>query len=140
MSNGIALTSILFYLIFSYLFIVNILAAFIWEADKPAVIIPFLFIIYCGQQMLYIFGPIVTMEYFGEEYFGRLWGTILFISGIFAMIVNVIFGWLYDKAADPGSWTCYGVDCFETSSKLLTLLNTSALLTSTILWLRRKRL
>ncbi len=78
------------------------------------------------------------MEYFGDEYFGRLWGTILFISGIFSMIVNVIFGWLYDTAAMHSAWTCYGIECFETSSKLLTVLNNFALITSAILWIRRK--
>ncbi len=96
---------------------------------------------YIFQMLLYSLAPIITLEYFGEAHFGRLYGSILFASGIMTLLVQFWFAHLYETQvpANSNSKTCVGAHCFNSSSKMLCILSTVSLITGGFLWYRRKR-
>ena len=113
------------------------LMMFIGECDQFWIILSVMIAIYTGQDLMNSFGSIITFEYFGTEHFGRNWGFITFLCGIVALPVQYGFGKMYDRESPGESQTCYGVECFRTSSTILTVLNHTSLLTVLVLWFRR---
>ncbi len=92
------------------------------------------------QALVYSLAPVITLEYFGDTHFGKIWGSILFASGLVGLLVNYWFSYLYQMQIPPGdkSKTCYGAKCFDLSSKMLCIISTVSLITGGFLWYRRK--
>ncbi|XP_064648839.1 uncharacterized protein LOC135501045 [Lineus longissimus] len=60
--------------------------------------------------------PTLFVDYFGLKYFPRTWGACATLGGVVALLLQGLFGVLYDAAAtNPGEKFCYGTKCFEWS-------------------------
>ncbi|XP_041378072.1 probable transporter MCH1 [Gigantopelta aegis] len=60
--------------------------------------------------------PAMTSEFFGMRYFGRNWGFMMLGSSVGGMILQQIFGAIYDdRIRTPGLKDCYGLGCFRYS-------------------------
>ncbi len=97
--------------------------------------------VFTMQSLIYTMAPVITLEYFGDTHFGRLWGSILLLAGVGGLLVQVWFAHLYEMQVpvDGKSKTCFGADCFNLSSKMLCILSSIALITSGFLWFRQKK-
>ncbi|XP_055958198.1 uncharacterized protein LOC126828107 [Patella vulgata] len=60
--------------------------------------------------------PTMTSEHFGMKYFGMNWGLMMVGSGIGGLIMQQVYGSLYQAAiGDPSVTDCYGLRCFRWS-------------------------
>ncbi|ESP01114.1 hypothetical protein LOTGIDRAFT_172742 [Lottia gigantea] len=60
--------------------------------------------------------PTITSEYFGMKYFGMNWGLMMVGTGVLGVLLQQMFGALYDNAIGiEGITQCYGLKCFRWS-------------------------
>ena len=84
--------------------------------------------------------PVLTAEYFGVRYFSVNFGSIFLIQGCFTLLVQFVFGLLYDfKVTNVATHTCYGMQCFFVTSCLLCVLSIVTAITSVALCLRKRK-
>jgi MFS family permease len=83
---------------------------------------------------------ILCSEYFGLKYFGRNWGAFVISNGIFSLLLQKIFGALYDaEISVPGETFCYGPHCFRWNFAVATVLTGCAVLFNVGLIERRRK-
>ena len=119
---------------------VIILIIFLFFGDHLIIMFLTSYTCYVTLGSMFVIGPILSGEYFGLQYYGRNFGTILFATGIFTVVLHVILGIVYDWHVDLSrsgdEATCLGLDCFRASTITLTALTACILCTSLLLWKR----
>ena len=117
-----------------------ILIIFLFFGDHFSVMLLTSYTCYVTTGSMFAIGPILSGEYFGLQYYGRNFGTILFATGIFTVVLQVILGIVYDwhvnLSGSGDEATCLGLDCFRVSTITLTVLTAFILCTSLLLWKR----
>lgn len=80
-------------------------------------------------------------EYFGLKYFGKNWGAFVLANGICSILLQQIFGAVYQAEIElPGETFCYGTGCFSWSFAVAAVFAGSAALFNVGLIERRRRL
>ena len=114
-----------------------VLITFLFFGDHFSIMLLTSYTCYVTMGSMFVIGPILSGEYFGLQYYGRNFGTILFATGIFTVVLHVILGIVYDWHVNlSDEATCLGLDCFRISTITLTVLTGFVLCTSLLLWKR----
>ena len=115
-------------------------ALFIFYAEKTVMVHIVAYFSFSLLGIVYISGPVLAAEYFGVIGFPVNFGIILLIQGWFTLLLQFIFGLLYDmNVTDVATHTCYGMQCFFVTSCLLCLLSMVTVTTSVTLCVRRRK-
>ena len=129
----------------SYVLIANLLELFFFifatfYGDDPHILSGLVLSTYIHSGFNSVIVPTLVTEYFGSDYFMRIWGAILLAGALLTMVLNVIIGAWYDNAITNGGTACYGLACFQRTFILSGAMCTVAILLNGILWyLERKK-
>lgn len=62
---------------------------------------------------LWCLTPAMVSEYYELKYFGRNWGSVMSGNAVGTLLLQEIYGWLYDSSIKFGDQKdCYCVHCF----------------------------
>lgn len=101
-----------------------ILALCVFFADKLAMMVVVLIGIGFSNGALWCLTPTMVSEYFGLNYFGRNWGSIILVNAFGGLGIQQVFGVLYDYNIPTGGGTeCYGLKCFTWSFTIAAVLS-----------------
>ncbi|XP_046547135.1 probable transporter MCH1 [Haliotis rubra] len=101
-----------------------VLAICIYSANS----LPILFIAVLGVGIpngaTWCLTPTMTSEFFGIKYFGRNWGAMMIGNAAGGVLLQKVFGAIYDNAIPiKGQTNCYGQGCFRWSFVMATVLS-----------------
>ena len=84
--------------------------------------------------------PAILGEMYGLNMLGGLWGTCTLLLGLSGILIQEVFGAIYDYLAEPkGSLFCYGIHCSRYTLILLTIVNFIGVILTAILYKRTHR-
>ena len=119
---------------------VVVFSIFVFYAEEIIMMHIVAYFSFALMGVIFITGPVLAAESFGLQYFAVSFGSILLIQGFFMLLIQFIFGLLYDmNVTDEATHTCYGMQCFFVTSCLLCVLSIITAVTSVALCLRRRK-
>ncbi|ESO90477.1 hypothetical protein LOTGIDRAFT_164054 [Lottia gigantea] len=93
-----------------------VLAVCVFYGDLYPVILLALFGVGIPNGATWCLTPTMTSEFFGMKYFGLNWGFMMVGTAFGGLIIQKIFGALYElEIGDPTVTDCYGLKCFRWS-------------------------
>ncbi|XP_064613378.1 uncharacterized protein LOC135477152 [Liolophura sinensis] len=93
-----------------------ILAVCVFKANNFTVLVIATFGVGFPNGATWCLTPTMTSEFFGIKYFGRNWGWIMLGNAVGGLIVQKIFGAIYDSnIQEIGETDCFGQACFTWS-------------------------
>jgi len=73
---------------------------------------------------LWCLTPTMLSEFYGMKYFGRNWGMIMFGNAFGGLIMQRVFGWIYDSSIGfTGQTVCHGLHCYTWSFIMMAVLS-----------------
>ncbi|XP_050413644.2 uncharacterized protein LOC126828108 [Patella vulgata] len=109
-----------------------VLAVCVFYGDYYPIILLALFGVGIPNGATWCLTPTMTSEFFGMKYFGMNWGFMMVGTAFGGLIIQKIFGALYELSiGDPSVHDCYGLRCFKWSYAIAAVLS----LCSSILYL-----
>ena len=117
---------------------VPVFLAFIFQGDHIVFMYIVAYVAFISNGLYFLFGSVITADYFGVEYFAINFGSAYLVDGLLTLLLQFILGILYDaNVSDVATHTCYGLHCYYVSSGILCALSIVTLATSVVLYIRR---
>ena len=93
---------------------------FVFYADRVEAMYFVTYFSFSSLGVFYVTGPVLVAEYFGVKQFAINYGSMLLVQGCVTLLLQFIFGILYDiNITDVSTQTCYGIHCFSVTSWIL---------------------
>lgn len=90
-----------------------LLFVFIFYLDNDIVLFIGMLVIALSNGSVWCLTPIILSEYYGVKHFGVNWGSVLFSSAFGVLIIQQIFGFVYESNIKvKGQNMCQGQACF----------------------------
>ena len=101
-----------------------VLTLCIFWGNHLALITTTVIILGMANGAMWCLTPIILSEYFGLKYFGRNWGFFMLGNAISGLILQELYGWLYDSSIPYSHRTqCFGLNCFRWSFTIVAVLS-----------------
>ena len=93
---------------------------FVFYADRVEAMYFVTYFSFSSLGVFYVTGPVLVAEYFGVKQFAINYGSMLLVQGCVTLLLQFIFGMLYDiNITNVSTQTCYGIHCLSVTSWIL---------------------
>ena len=101
-----------------------VLTCCIFFGNKLAVTTTTVIIVGMANGAMWCLTPVILSEYFGLKYFGRNWGLFMLGNAVSGLVLQEVYGRLYDSSIEfSGRTQCYGLKCFRWSFTTVAVLS-----------------
>ncbi|KAJ8320348.1 hypothetical protein KUTeg_001935 [Tegillarca granosa] len=96
----------------------------VFFSDNFVILLIILLVVGFANGALWCLTPTMISEFYGMQYFGRNWGSIMLGNAFGGLLIQQLFGWMYDSSIGiEGETDCYGLICFRWSFIMIATLS-----------------